>query len=191
MCIDHLSVFGSKKTGIDDEKESILCDFRQSAFSGVFIALSSKGVCAVLLGQDETILRQEFIRRFPNALIKKSITSHYRKMDWIFSLIETYKDHFGGIPLDIRGSEFQQLVWRALREIPYGNMATYSEIAKKIAAPGSARAVAGACRANPIAILVPCHRVVAKNNTLSGYRWGVAVKRRLLELETRNAKLEI
>lgn len=70
MCIDHLSVFGSKKTGIGDEKESILCDFRQSAFSGVFIALSSKGVCAVLLGQDETILRQEFIRRFPNALFK-------------------------------------------------------------------------------------------------------------------------
>ena len=183
MYFDRLSVFGFQNEGIDDEKESFLCDFRQSSFGGVFVAVSCKGVCALLLGQDETILGQDFIRRFPNALIEKSIDVRNRKLDRIFTLIETYKDHGSEIPLDLRGSEFQQVVWRVLREIPYGKTASYSEIAKKIGAPGSARAVAGACRANPVALLVPCHRVLAKNKTISGYRWGVSLKHRLLEIE--------
>ena len=184
MYFDHLSLFGAQQTEIEGDKETFLCDFRRSTFGGVFIAVSCKGVCALLLGQDEIILGQDFIRRFPNALIEKSMALRHRKIDWIFSLLETYKDHGSKIPLDLRGSEFQQIVWRALREIPYGKTASYSEIAKKIGAPSSARAVARACRENPIALLVPCHRVVAKNKTLSGYRWGVSLKRQLLEIES-------
>ena len=186
MHCDRLSVFGFQNEGIDDEKESFLCDFRQSSFGGIFIAVSCKGVCALLLGQDETILSQDFIRRFPNARIEKSIDLRNRKLDRIFTLIETYRDHGSELPLDLRGSEFQQIVWRVLREIPYGRTASYSEIAKKIGVPGSARAVAGACRANPIALLVPCHRVVSENKTKSGYRWGVSLKQRLLEIESDN-----
>lgn len=184
MYFDHLSFFSSQKTGIDDEKESFLYDFRQSSIGGVFIAVSRKGVCALLLGQDETILGQDFIRRFPNALIEKSIALRNRKIDWVSSLIESYEYHGNNIPLDFRGSEFQQVVWRKLREIPYGKTASYSEIAKNIGAPSSARAVAGACRANPIALLVPCHRVLAKNKKISGYRWGASLKLQLLENES-------
>ena len=183
MFSGQLSLCSPLNKRTDDEKESFLCNFRQSSFGGVFIALSCKGVCALLLGQNETILQQDFMRRFPHAVIEKSIELHYRNLDSLFTQIETYKYYSKEIPLDLRGSEFQHNVWRALQEIPYGKTASYSEIAKKIGAPNSARAVAGACRANPIALLVPCHRVLAKDKTLSGYRWGVSLKRLLLENE--------
>ena len=87
------------------------------------------------------------------------------------------------LPLDIRGSAFQQRVWAALREIPIGSKATYSDVAQAIGAPKSVRAVAQACAANPIAIFVPCHRVVRADGSLSGYRWGVERKQQLLEHE--------
>jgi AraC family transcriptional regulator of adaptative response/methylated-DNA-[protein]-cysteine methyltransferase len=87
------------------------------------------------------------------------------------------------LPLDIQGTAFQQRVWQALRTIPAGSTASYAEIAKKIGAPRSARAVAHACAANPLAVAVPCHRVVGASGRLSGYRWGVARKRALLDRE--------
>jgi O-6-methylguanine DNA methyltransferase len=87
------------------------------------------------------------------------------------------------LPLDLRGSAFQQRVWQALREIPAGRTATYAEIAGRIGAPGAVRAVAGACAANPVAVAIPCHRVVRSDGTLSGYRWGVERKRALLRRE--------
>src|SRR5690606_17391074 len=87
------------------------------------------------------------------------------------------------LPLDIRGTAFQQRVWQALRGIPCGETATYAEIARRIGAPGSARAVAGACAANPLAVAIPCHRVIAGDGRLSGYRWGVERKRALLDSE--------
>ena len=87
------------------------------------------------------------------------------------------------LPLDVRGTAFQQRVWEALRAIPAGSTASYAEIAKRIGAPRSARAVAAACGANPVAIAIPCHRVVHSDGTISGYRWGVERKRKLLERE--------
>jgi AraC family transcriptional regulator of adaptative response/methylated-DNA-[protein]-cysteine methyltransferase len=87
------------------------------------------------------------------------------------------------LPLDIRGTAFQQRVWQALREIPAGKTASYAEIAARIGAPKSARAVAGACAANKLAVAIPCHRVVRSDGSVSGYRWGVGRKRQLLEAE--------
>lgn len=87
------------------------------------------------------------------------------------------------LPLDVRGTAFQQLVWNALREIPAGVTKTYSEIAHAIGAPKATRAVAGACAANKLAVVIPCHRVVRNDGALSGYRWGVERKRTLIERE--------
>ena len=89
------------------------------------------------------------------------------------------------LPLDIRGTVFQRRVWKALQEIPIGSTASYSEVAKKVGAPGSARAVAQACAANRLAVAIPCHRVVRNDGGLSGYRWGVERKRKLLAREAR------
>src|SRR5690606_1155579 len=87
------------------------------------------------------------------------------------------------LPLDVRGTAFQRRVWDALREIPAGKTASYSEIAERIGSPGAVRAVAGACAANALAVAIPCHRVVRTDGALSGYRWGVERKRALLEKE--------
>ena len=89
------------------------------------------------------------------------------------------------LPLDVRGTAFQQRVWAALRAIPPGSTATYGEIARRIGKPQSARAVGAACGANPIAVAIPCHRVVGSAGALTGYRWGVGIKRALLEREAK------
>ena len=89
-----------------------------------------------------------------------------------------------GLPLDVRGTAFQQRVWRALREVPAGGTATYLGIADRIGAPKAARAVASACASNVIAVAIPCHRVVRNDGTLSGYRWGMERKRMLLERDS-------
>ena len=87
------------------------------------------------------------------------------------------------LPLDIRGTVFQRLVWQALQQIPPGSTATYTDIANQIGTPGAVRAVAQACAANALAVVIPCHRVVKTDGSLSGYRWGVERKRALLERE--------
>jgi AraC family transcriptional regulator of adaptative response/methylated-DNA-[protein]-cysteine methyltransferase len=93
------------------------------------------------------------------------------------------------LPLDLRGTAFQQRVWHALLEIPAGQTASYTDIAQRIGSPRSVRAVAQACGANPVAVVVPCHRVVAKDGALTGYRWGVQRKHALLEREAAQACL--
>jgi O-6-methylguanine DNA methyltransferase len=92
------------------------------------------------------------------------------------------------LPLDVRGTAFQELVWRALREIQTGDTASYAQLAKRIGRPKSARAVAGACAANPLAVIIPCHRVVCANGELSGYRWGIGRKQQLLQRELGRAR---
>ncbi len=91
------------------------------------------------------------------------------------------------LPLDVRGTAFQQRVWQALRDIPAGQTASYGEIARRIGAPQAGRAVAQACGANPLAVAIPCHRVVRHDGALSGYRWGVERKRVLLAREAAQA----
>ncbi len=148
----------------------------------VLVAATDRGVCAVLLGDRAESLVVELAGRFPESVLEND---PHRLAGWLgraAALVDRPGADFDA-PLDPRGSAFQQRVWRELREIPAGSTASYGEIATRIGRPGSVRAVASACAANPLAIAVPCHRVVRGDGSLAGYRWGVERKRALLARE--------
>lgn len=150
------------------------------------IAQSSRGICAVLLGDDAELLRGDLAMRFPGALF----VDGGEELDAIATRVVALIESPSGVldePLDLRGSEFQRRVWHALRQIPAGSTASYTEIAERLGMPAAARAVARACAANALAVVVPCHRVVTKDGRLSGYRWGVDRKRSLLDREARSS----
>lgn len=155
-----------------------------SSLGPVLVAMSDRGVCAILMGEEAEAPAAALARRFPKARIAAGDADFAALVGRVVALVE---DPAGGfdLPLDLRGTAFQRRVWQALREIPAGATASYAEIAARIGAPGSARAVAGACAANPVAIAVPCHRVLRGDGALSGYRWGVERKRALLAREGR------
>lgn len=151
----------------------------------VLIATSERGICAVDLGGSESDLVHAFERRFA-AACKRPLDATSRR--WVRAVVREIDGAANGkpasqLPLDIRGTAFQQRVWAALRAVPQGTMTTYSELASGLGAPRAARAVARACAANELAVLVPCHRVVRKDGGLGGYRWGLATKRALLTRE--------
>ena len=155
----------------------------QCSLGFVLIARAERGVCAVLLGDDPESVTRELEKRFaPTPLLRRD-DELAEYLSQVVGLIEA-----PGRPLDLlldlRGSTFQQRVWQALREIPVGTTTTYSEVASRIGAPKAVRAVARACATNPLALLVPCHRVSGKDGDLTGYRWGVERKRTLLERES-------
>jgi AraC family transcriptional regulator, regulatory protein of adaptative response / methylated-DNA-[protein]-cysteine methyltransferase len=146
------------------------------------VAQSSRGICAVLLGDDAAVLRSDLAGRFPGAVF----VDGGEELDTIVAKVVALIESPSGVldePLDLRGSEFQRRVWHALRQIPAGSTASYTDIAERLGMPAAARAVARACAANPLAVVVPCHRVVTKDGKLSGYRWGVDRKRLLLDRE--------
>ena len=120
---------------------------------------------------------------FPNADLAPGDADFEQLVARVVGMVEAPKLGLD-LPLDLQGTAFQQRVWRALQAVPAGQTATYTEIAERIGAPQSVRAVASACSANPIAVAVPCHRVVRKGGGLSGYRWGVERKRALLDMES-------
>lgn len=150
----------------------------------VLVAATERGVCAILLGDDPTDLRADLAERFPNAHLIEPAADF---ADWVSQVVHLVDDpsHAPGLtlPLDIRGTAFQRRVWEVLREIPPGETASYGQVAERMGSPKSARAVATACASNALAVAIPCHRVVRGNGDLSGYRWGVERKRRLLEQE--------
>jgi AraC family transcriptional regulator of adaptative response/methylated-DNA-[protein]-cysteine methyltransferase len=154
----------------------------ECSLGSILVARSERGVCAILLGDDPETLARELQDRFPRAELIGGDAEFERLVARVVGLVEAPGRGID-LPLDVRGTAFQQRVWQALCEIPAGATATYSEIAARIGAPGSARAVAGACAANPLAVAIPCHRVVRTDGTLSGYRWGVERKQALLRLE--------
>lgn len=156
----------------------------ECSLGAVLIAMSDKGVCAISLGGDPEELLRDFQKRFRHANIVGGDSDFENIIAQVIGFIEQPEIGFD-LPLDIRGTAFQQRVWKALCAIPLGSTASYSEIAGRIGAPKSARAVAQACAANPIAVAVPCHRIVRNNGALSGYRWGVERKRTLLDREAR------
>jgi AraC family transcriptional regulator, regulatory protein of adaptative response / methylated-DNA-[protein]-cysteine methyltransferase len=119
---------------------------------------------------------------FPKAKISQADEQFTNWISQVVALIETPSRGLN-LPLDVRGTAFQQRVWQALREIPAGQTMTYTEVAERIGAPTSVRAVAHACATNPAAVVIPCHRVIGKSGSLSGYRWGIERKRALLERE--------
>ena len=148
----------------------------------LLVASSARGVCAIALGDDPDALLRELQDRFPHAELAGGDAAFERTVAQVVGLIE--RPRLGAdLPLDIRGTAFQQRVWTALRAIPPGHTASYAEIAARIGAPAAVRAVAGACAANTLAVAVPCHRVVRTDGSLSGYRWGIDRKRTLLARE--------
>jgi AraC family transcriptional regulator of adaptative response/methylated-DNA-[protein]-cysteine methyltransferase len=154
----------------------------ECSLGSVLVAASDLGVCAIFLGDDPDALVRDLQNRFPQARLVGADAAFDRWVAEVVGLVE--KPALGlGLPLDIRGTAFQLRVWEALRQIPPGATASYTEIAHKIGRPQSARAVARACAANPLAIAIPCHRVVRTDESLSGYRWGVERKAELLQRE--------
>jgi AraC family transcriptional regulator of adaptative response/methylated-DNA-[protein]-cysteine methyltransferase len=154
----------------------------QCSLGALLVAQSRRGVCAILLGEDPGALLRELQDRFPRANLIGADRDFERLVARVVGLIEAPAQALE-LPLDIRGTVFQLRVWQALREIPPGTTASYAQIAERIGAPRAVRAVAGACAANPLAVAIPCHRVVRSNGDLAGYRWGVERKRRLLQRE--------
>ncbi len=157
----------------------------ECSLGSILVAATDKGVCAILLGDEPGALVRDLEDRFPKA---KLIGGDGGFEQWVAKVVGFVEAPALGLdlPLDVRGTAFQQRVWRALREIPAGSTASYTEIAERIGAPKAVRAVAQACASNAIAGASPCHRVVRTDGALSGYRWGVERKRALLEREARS-----
>ncbi|MGH6849700.1 MAG: bifunctional DNA-binding transcriptional regulator/O6-methylguanine-DNA methyltransferase Ada [Methylocella sp.] len=155
----------------------------ECSLGSILVASTGKGVCAILMGDDPEALARDLQDRFPRAELIGGDPEFEALVAKVVGFVETPSRGLD-LPLDVRGTAFQQRVWQALREIPAGSTASYADVAKRIGAPKAVRAVARACAANAIAVAIPCHRVVRNDGALSGYRWGVARKRTLLERET-------
>ncbi|MNB57705.1 Bifunctional transcriptional activator/DNA repair enzyme Ada [compost metagenome] len=155
----------------------------QCSLGAILVAQSERGVCAILLGDDPHQLVCDLQDQFRNANLIGADSGFEQLIAKVVGFIEAPAIGLD-LPLDVRGTAFQERVWQALREIPLGSTASYAEIAQRIGAPTSMRAVAQACGANRLAVAIPCHRVVRSDGNLSGYRWGVERKRQLLERET-------
>jgi AraC family transcriptional regulator, regulatory protein of adaptative response / methylated-DNA-[protein]-cysteine methyltransferase len=152
------------------------------SLGSILVAASEKGICAIFLGDDPAALTNDLAKRFPKAQL---IAGDRKFQDLVARVIRFVEAPRTGLdlPLDLRGTVFQRRVWEALREIPIGTTSSYSEIAKRIGASKSVRAVARAIASNRLAVVVPCHRVLRRDGSISGYRWGVERKRSLLEKE--------
>ncbi len=164
------------------EGETIRFAVGECSLGSILVAATDKGVCAILLGDDPEMLVRDVQDRFRNATFVGGDQAFDALVAAAVGLVES-PGHGVALPLDVRGTAFQQRVWQALREIPAGTTASYAEIARRLGAPRSVRAVAQACAANPVAVVIPCHRVVRHDGSLSGYRWGIERKRALLDRE--------
>ncbi|MEE9607005.1 MAG: methylated-DNA--[protein]-cysteine S-methyltransferase [Myxococcota bacterium] len=155
----------------------------------LLVAATERGVCNVRFGHTAAELEAGLRAEFPFAAVE---ANPERLRRWVAALVRYLE---GGsqqldVPLDVRGSQFQRRVWNAICAIPYGRTRSYGDIAEALGRPGAARAVARACAANPLAVAIPCHRVVGRRGELRGYRWGVDRKRALLAREAAVAKAD-
>jgi AraC family transcriptional regulator of adaptative response/methylated-DNA-[protein]-cysteine methyltransferase len=158
----------------------------ECSLGSILVAKSEKGVCAILIGDDPEALVHDLQDRFGRARLIGGDADFERLVAQVVGFVEA--PNLGlDLPLDVRGTAFQQRVWAALRDIPAGTTVTYGDIAKVIGAPKAVRAVAGACAANGLAVAIPCHRVVRHDGALSGYRWGIERKRALIDREAKAA----
>ncbi|MGA1858088.1 bifunctional DNA-binding transcriptional regulator/O6-methylguanine-DNA methyltransferase Ada [Azospirillum sp. 11R-A] len=157
-----------------------------SSLGSILVAATERGVCAILLGDDPDLLLRDLQDRFPRAELIGGDPAFEATVAQVVGFIEVPGTGLA-LPLDIGGTAFQQRVWQALRAIPAGRTASYAEIATAIGEPAAVRAVARACGVNPLAVAIPCHRVVRSDGGLSGYRWGVERKRDLLDRERKEA----
>jgi len=171
-----------KKFRNGGESTAIRFAVGECSLGSILVASSDNGVCAISLGDDPAQLVKELQDRFPKAQLIGGDKHFEQTVSRVVGFVEAPKIGLN-LPLDVRGTAFQQRVWKALQEIPPGVTASYSEIARRIGAPKSVRAVASAIAANNFAVAIPCHRVVHLDGSISGYRWGVKRKRALLEKE--------
>ncbi len=154
----------------------------ECSLGSILVAQSSRGICAIFLGDDPDSLVRGLQDQFPKANLVGGDAGFERLVAKVVGFVEAPALGLD-LPLDVRGTAFQQRVWQALRNVPAGSTASYTDVAKLIGSPNSVRAVAQACGANALAVAIPCHRVVRSDGALSGYRWGVERKRALLEKE--------
>jgi AraC family transcriptional regulator of adaptative response/methylated-DNA-[protein]-cysteine methyltransferase len=162
--------------------EAVRYAFGQSSLGGVLVATTARGICAIMLGDEPDQLLGDLRSQFRKAAIEQGDDGMALLVAAAVAAVDNPR-LAAGLPLDIRGTAFQRRVWEALRAIPFGETRTYSQVAESLGAPGSVRAVASACAANPISVAVPCHRVHRTGGALAGYRWGLARKRALLDRE--------
>ena len=154
----------------------------ETSLGAILVASSKRGVASILLGTDPDMLVRNLQDRFPKARLIGADGDYEALVARVVGFVEA--PNLGlDLPLDVRGTAFQQRVWRALQEIPVGQTVSYAEVARRIDSPKAVRAVAGACAANNLAVAIPCHRVVRNDGSLSGYAWGVERKRVLLDRE--------
>jgi AraC family transcriptional regulator of adaptative response/methylated-DNA-[protein]-cysteine methyltransferase len=191
----HFQRVFKRMTGVTPKQYAIGCDGRssrnvtrnepiefaaaQSSLGRLLVAWTDRGVCFIAMGDDDRSLEADLRRRFPRATFEAR-----RKHPWLANVLRMIDQQPASpLPLDIRGTAFQRRVWLALQEIPRGEKRTYAQVAAMIGEPGAVRAVGSACGANPVAVVVPCHRVLRSDGGLGGYRWGIARKEKLLRSE--------
>jgi AraC family transcriptional regulator of adaptative response/methylated-DNA-[protein]-cysteine methyltransferase len=155
----------------------------QCSLGAILVAATDKGICAILMGDDPDPLVRDLQDRFPHAELRGAEADFEATVARVVGFVESPRIGLD-LPLDVRGTAFQQRVWQALRAIPSGQTVSYAELAERVGLPSGARAIAGACAANPVAVAIPCHRVVRQDGSISGYRWGVERKAALLKRES-------
>jgi AraC family transcriptional regulator of adaptative response/methylated-DNA-[protein]-cysteine methyltransferase len=164
----------------EGESKNIFFGMGNCSLGSILVAQSERGVCSILIGEETAQLARDLRNQFPEANLIDG-----QGEELVANVAGFIDKPVAGLdlPLDVRGTAFQQLVWEAVLKIPAGSTASYSDIARQIGVPGAVRAVAQACGANALAVAIPCHRVIRKDGSLSGYRWGVERKRALLARE--------
>ncbi|QLO36075.1 bifunctional DNA-binding transcriptional regulator/O6-methylguanine-DNA methyltransferase Ada [Klebsiella sp. RHBSTW-00484] len=168
------------RRGGDDTDITWVCD--DGPLGRCLVAESERGICAVLPGDDDASLHEELGKIFPNARLQPGDDVFHQRVAQVFAHLNDHRQLIS-LPLDLRGTAFQLQVWQALRQIPGGETRSYRQVAQSIDRPRAVRAVASACAANKLAMVIPCHRVVREGGALSGYRWGIARKALLLARE--------
>jgi AraC family transcriptional regulator of adaptative response/methylated-DNA-[protein]-cysteine methyltransferase len=153
-----------------------------SPMGRLLVAVTERGVCAVRLADSDADLEKDLREEFPNAELKRDDSALRESVQKILNHLEKNEPRLD-LPLDIKATAFQRQVWEHLRAIPYGQTVSYGDVAKALGKPGAVRAVGRACATNPVALVIPCHRVVREDKTLGGYRWGLDRKKKLLEHE--------
>jgi AraC family transcriptional regulator, regulatory protein of adaptative response / methylated-DNA-[protein]-cysteine methyltransferase len=154
----------------------------QCNFGWLIVAITDRGICAVEFGDDPAVLPQQVQSRFPKAHLEQAGSGFVDLIRDVVEFVNAPQESFN-LPLDIRGTAFQQKVWSVLRHIKPGQTLSYTDVAENIGKPTAVRAVATACASNKLAVVIPCHRVISKDGTISSYRWGIERKKRLLESE--------
>lgn len=157
-------------------------DTTETDFAAILVARSKQGVCAILLGDSVADLYTDLAQRFPKAQLQNNTQGLAALLKNLTNFLENPQTPLN-FCLDIQGSAFQQQVWSVLRSIPVGHTLSYTDVAELLHKPSAVRAVANACAANPLALAIPCHRILRADGSISGYRWGVERKRELLARE--------